>query len=245
MGNGNRRWNQSRETVTKSGIRVYVKSDHPYFCMAHRCATNGHAVLKHRLVMAESLGRPLKQQEVVHHIDGNNLNNELSNLLLLPSQAMHTSYTMMQNELRHIEDELLLVKQRVTLLEAENVLLRVQLSTQGIGNPELSEGTLVPSKRVEAIYHPSHADEEMVHPSGKLEESGASPGPTPAALEDTVEWRCENRPKTGDAKLLTEHANPVLSSRDNTLDKCVETIETAPSMGDEIVRPSEKSDVYE
>ena len=89
-------------------------------------------------MMAESLGRPLKRQEVVHHIDGNNLNNELSNLLLLPSQSMHTAYTMMQNELRRIENELLMVKQRVTLLEAENVLLRMQLSTQGIGNPELS-----------------------------------------------------------------------------------------------------------
>jgi len=154
---------------------------------------------------------------------------------------MHTAYTMMQNELRRIENELLMVKQRVTLLEAENVLLRVQLGTQGIGNPELSEGTTVLSKCVETIYHPSQADEEIVHPSGKPEEIGASPGPTPAALGD-IEWRCKNRPKTGNAKLLKEHANPVLSLRGDTLDKCVETIETAPNLGDEIVRPSGKSD---
>ena len=172
MGEGNRRWNSSRKTITKSGVRVYVDQNHPYFCMAGRCS-KGHAILEHRLVMAESLGRPLKRQEVVHHIDGNNLNNELSNLLLLPSQSMHTAYTMMQNELRRIENELLMVKQRVTLLEAENVLLRMQLSTQGIGNPELSGDAMSSLKCVETIDHPSHEDEEIVHPPRKLEEQDA------------------------------------------------------------------------
>jgi hypothetical protein len=140
--------------------------------MAHKCACS-FAVLEHRLVMAEHLGRPLKPTEVVHHIDGNNLNNELSNLLLLPSQAMHTAYTMMQNELCRLEGELLTVKQRVTLLEAENVLLRMQLSTQGIGNPVLSGDTEMSPKCVETIDCPPHEGEEIVHPPRKLEEQDA------------------------------------------------------------------------
>lgn len=172
FGRQNPRWNPAGKTITKSGIRVRIDESHPYFCMAHKCACS-YAVLEHRLVMAEHLGRPLKPTEVVHHIDGNNLNNELSNLLLLPSQAMHTSYTLMQTQLRKLEEELLVVKQRVTLLEADNVLLRSQLSTRGIGNPELSGGTEISPKCVETIDHPSHEDEEIVHPTRKLEESDA------------------------------------------------------------------------
>lgn len=39
-------------------------------------------VLKHRRIMSEHLGRPLERHEVVHHIDGNRLHNEISNLWL-------------------------------------------------------------------------------------------------------------------------------------------------------------------
>jgi len=39
-------------------------------------------VLEHRLVMEQSLGRPLEEHETVHHIDGDKLNNDLSNLQL-------------------------------------------------------------------------------------------------------------------------------------------------------------------
>jgi hypothetical protein len=40
-------------------------------------------VREHRLVMEESIGRYLLPSEVVHHIDGNTLNNSLDNLELL------------------------------------------------------------------------------------------------------------------------------------------------------------------
>lgn len=40
-------------------------------------------VFEHRLVMEEHLGRPLKPDEVVHHLDGNVTNNQLENLQLI------------------------------------------------------------------------------------------------------------------------------------------------------------------
>ena len=43
----------------------------------------------HRQVAERMLGRPLREGEVVHHIDGNKLNNAPENLMVLSSQAEH------------------------------------------------------------------------------------------------------------------------------------------------------------
>lgn len=46
-----------------------------------------------RILMEEKLGRPLEPYEQVHHKDGNTLNNDLSNLEILPigeHQALHS-----------------------------------------------------------------------------------------------------------------------------------------------------------
>ena len=48
----------------------------------------GH-VQEHRVVMEQVLGRPLTDQERVHHKDGDKLNNDPANLELLPSQSEH------------------------------------------------------------------------------------------------------------------------------------------------------------
>lgn len=51
---------------------------------------NGHTVYKfqHRRIAEVALGRLLKPGEVVHHIDGNKLNNANNNLLIC-SQSYH------------------------------------------------------------------------------------------------------------------------------------------------------------
>ena len=54
-----------------------------------RDSTLRRAVPEHRILMERHLGRKLASTEIVHHIDENPLNNELSNLLLLPSRSAH------------------------------------------------------------------------------------------------------------------------------------------------------------
>lgn len=55
----------------------------------YRDPLTGRTGLLHRRVAQEMLGRPLFPGEVVHHRDGNSLNNEPENLLVLPSQRHH------------------------------------------------------------------------------------------------------------------------------------------------------------
>jgi hypothetical protein len=43
----------------------------------------------HRIIAEQKLGRPLTDKEVVHHIDGNKLNNHPDNIQVLDSQAEH------------------------------------------------------------------------------------------------------------------------------------------------------------
>lgn len=46
----------------------------------------------HRWMMEKKLGRKLRRGEVVHHIDGNKLNNDMNNLMPFPSQKKHHAY---------------------------------------------------------------------------------------------------------------------------------------------------------
>lgn len=46
----------------------------------------------HRTVAELALGRELKPEEVVHHIDGNKQNNDYKNLMVFENQAQHAAW---------------------------------------------------------------------------------------------------------------------------------------------------------
>lgn len=82
-GEGHWNWSTGRVVTRQGYIRVWVPSDHRFASMRPK---NQGGVLEHRLVMAETLGRPLTNRETVHHINGDRSDNRLENLQLRRSQ---------------------------------------------------------------------------------------------------------------------------------------------------------------
>ena len=59
---------------------------------------NGVCIDLHRFIMEQHLGRKLMRDEVVHHIDGNPDNNDLSNLTIM-SMSEHSKQHVTQEQL--------------------------------------------------------------------------------------------------------------------------------------------------
>jgi len=57
------------------------------YCHPNRNSRND--ILEHILVMSQFLGRPLNKGEIVHHIDGDRTNNNISNLYLYANRSKH------------------------------------------------------------------------------------------------------------------------------------------------------------
>ena len=86
-GSNHPNWKGGRKLHT-SGYWMIRKPDHP------RAKGNNGYVFEHILVMEQHLGRYITTDEVVHHIDENRQNNDLSNLRLLDAQSKHMTHHM-------------------------------------------------------------------------------------------------------------------------------------------------------
>lgn len=83
------RWNGGRRTRPDGYVYILAPDDHP--CPAYTKASGSKYILEHRYVIEQHLGRYLEPGEVVHHIDENPSNNDISNLRLYSSQSEHIS----------------------------------------------------------------------------------------------------------------------------------------------------------
>jgi len=83
---------------------IWVSPNDPFYCMAN----NVSLVREHRYLMAQHLGRPLSDNEIVHHINGIKTDNRFSNLALV-SRSNHPTKSFMkalQKRIRELEAEL-------------------------------------------------------------------------------------------------------------------------------------------
>lgn len=89
---------QAKDHRKRSSLRKFVMEEKRYihkgdytlrYCPEHPRNNNGF-VREHVLVMEEHLGRYLKPGEIIHHIDCNKSNNDISNLALV-NKHQHAS----------------------------------------------------------------------------------------------------------------------------------------------------------
>lgn len=79
-GNNNPNWKGGKILV--DGYYYIYKPEHPN-------STKDGYVAEHRLVMEESVGRFLKKEEVVHHVNRDPLDNSPENLMVCSSTGTH------------------------------------------------------------------------------------------------------------------------------------------------------------
>lgn len=71
-----------RYTTRFGYVMIYVGAGHP-------CESSKGWAYEHRVIASRKIGRTLRKEERIHHIDGNKANNDPDNLEVYPSHAHH------------------------------------------------------------------------------------------------------------------------------------------------------------
>jgi len=101
-------WGEGRYKTPFGYIMKRVRSDEPFFCMGIKKDRATRYVFEHRLVMAEHLGRPLTEDELVHHLNGIKGDNRIENLAVVTchNHPRKTLLKLAQKRIRDLEAEL-------------------------------------------------------------------------------------------------------------------------------------------
>lgn len=94
------KFNASRNSKSKIGKQNPMYGKRPYNWKAKTISSDGYYLIwvdnkkvrEHRYFMEQIIGRKLTRSEVVHHKDGNKLNNISNNLTLCKNEKEHRKY---------------------------------------------------------------------------------------------------------------------------------------------------------
>jgi hypothetical protein len=124
------RWKGGRKMQNQGYVMVVVSDDHPQPSFVSSTGTK--YLLEHRFVAEQELGRHLKPNEIVHHIDGDKRNNAIGNLQVFATQSDHMRIghaPKMTTAMKILYAEVLALREQVASLREE--LNRSQHHRQG------------------------------------------------------------------------------------------------------------------